>query len=41
MGTRYKPLHSVNYHDSRAHGYERSGVLARIVGFGMVWFGYV
>jgi hypothetical protein len=24
----YKPLQSVNYHDSRAHGYERSGVLA-------------
>jgi hypothetical protein len=24
----YKPLQSVNYHDSHAHGYERSGVLA-------------
>jgi hypothetical protein len=22
MGTRYKPLQSVNYQDSRAHGYE-------------------
>jgi hypothetical protein len=27
VGTGYKPLQSVNYHDSRAHGYERSGVL--------------
>jgi hypothetical protein len=28
VGTGYKPLQSVNYHDSRAHGYEQSGVLA-------------
>jgi hypothetical protein len=41
MGTRYKPLQSVNYHDSRAHGYERSGILAGLVGFGMVWIGLV
>jgi hypothetical protein len=27
VGTGYKPLHSVNYHDNRAHGYEQSGVL--------------
>jgi hypothetical protein len=27
VDTVYKPLQSVNYHDSRAHGYERSGVL--------------
>jgi hypothetical protein len=27
VGTRYKPLQSVNYHDSRAHNYERSRVL--------------
>jgi hypothetical protein len=27
LGTGYKPLQSVNYHDSRALGYERSGVL--------------
>jgi hypothetical protein len=27
VDTGYKPLQSVNYHDSRAHGYERSGVL--------------
>jgi hypothetical protein len=36
VGTGYKALHSVNYHDSRAHGYERSGVLTGLVGFGMV-----
>jgi hypothetical protein len=27
VGTGYKPLQSVNCHDSRAHGYEQSGVL--------------
>jgi hypothetical protein len=27
VGTGYKHLHSVNYHDSHALGYERSGVL--------------
>jgi hypothetical protein len=27
VGTWYKPLQSVNYHDSRALGYERYGVL--------------
>jgi hypothetical protein len=27
VSTGYKPLQSVNYHDSHAHGYERSGVL--------------
>jgi hypothetical protein len=41
MGTEYKPLQSINYHDSCAHGYEQSGVLARLVGFGMAWIGYV
>jgi hypothetical protein len=41
MGTGYKHLQSVNYHDSRAHGYERSGVVVGLVGFGMVWPGYV
>jgi hypothetical protein len=41
VGTGYKPLQSVNYHDSHAHGNERSGVLTRLVGFGMVWFGCV
>jgi hypothetical protein len=41
VGTRYKPLKSVNYYDSHAHGYEWSGLLAGLVGFGMVWFGYV
>jgi hypothetical protein len=40
VGIGYKPLHSVNYHDSRAHGYERFGVLAGLVGFGMVCIGY-
>jgi hypothetical protein len=40
IGIVYKPLQSVNYHYSRAHGYERSGVLARLVGFRMVWIGY-
>jgi hypothetical protein len=39
LGTGYKPLQSVNYHDSRALGYERSGVLTGLVGFGMVWIG--
>jgi hypothetical protein len=41
VGTWYKLLHSVNYHDSRTLGYERSGVLTGLVGFGMVWIGYV
>jgi hypothetical protein len=41
VGIGYKPLQSVNYHDSHAHGYERSGILMRIVGLGTVWFGYV
>jgi Na+/melibiose symporter-like transporter len=39
MGTGYKPLQSVNYHDSRAHGYERSGVIVGLVGFGMAFVG--
>jgi hypothetical protein len=39
--TWYKPLLSVNYHDSHAHSYEQSGVLTGIVGFGMAWIGYV
>jgi hypothetical protein len=41
VGTGYKPLQSINYHDSRALGYERSGVLTGLVGFEMVWIGYV
>jgi hypothetical protein len=41
VGTGYKPLRSVNYHDSRALSYERSGVLTGLVGFEMVWIGYV
>jgi hypothetical protein len=41
VGTGYKPLQSVIYHDSRALGYERSGVLTGLVGFGMIWIGYV
>jgi hypothetical protein len=41
VGKGYKPLQSVNYHDSRAHGHERSGVLIGLVGFGIVWIGYV
>jgi hypothetical protein len=28
LGTGYKHLQSVNYHDSHAHNYERFGVLA-------------
>jgi hypothetical protein len=28
VGTGYKTLYSVNYHDSRAHGYERCGIIA-------------
>jgi hypothetical protein len=34
-------MQSVNYHDSRALGYERSRVLTGLVGFGIVWIGYV
>jgi hypothetical protein len=41
VGTGYKPLQSVNCHDSCAHGYERSVILTGLVGFGMVWIGYV
>jgi hypothetical protein len=41
VGTGYKPLQSVNYHDSCALGYERSGVLIGLVGFEMVLIGYV
>jgi hypothetical protein len=39
--TGYKPLQRVNYHDSRDLSYERSGVLIGLVGFEMVWIGYV
>jgi hypothetical protein len=41
VGIGYKPLQSVNYHDSRALGYEQSRVLTGLVGFEMVWIGYV
>jgi hypothetical protein len=41
MGTEYYPLQSVNYHDSRAHSYERSRVIAGLVDFGMILIGYV
>jgi hypothetical protein len=41
VGTGYKTLQSVNYHDSRAHGYERSEVLTGLMDFGMVWIGFV
>jgi hypothetical protein len=41
VGTWYKPLQSVNYHDSRALGYEQTGVLTGLVRFEMVWTGYV
>jgi hypothetical protein len=41
VDTGYKSLQSVNHHDSRAHGYEWSGILTGLVGFGMVWIGYV
>jgi hypothetical protein len=41
VGTWYKPLQSVNYHDSHALGYERYEVLTGLVGFDMVWIGYV
>jgi hypothetical protein len=27
VGTAYKPLQSINYHDSHAHGYKQSRVL--------------
>jgi hypothetical protein len=41
VGTWYKPLQSINYHDNRAHGYEWSGLLTGLVGFEMVWICYV
>jgi hypothetical protein len=41
VGTGYKPLQTVNYHGSHALGYELYGVLTLLVGFGMVWIGYV
>jgi hypothetical protein len=41
VGTGYKPLQSVNYHDCPAHDYERSRILTGLVGFGMFWIGYV
>jgi hypothetical protein len=31
-----RPLQSINYHDSRAHGHERHGPFTRVLGFG--WF---
>jgi hypothetical protein len=39
MGTGYNPVQSVNYHDSRAHCYERSSVIAGLVRFGKGWIG--
>jgi hypothetical protein len=41
VGTEYKHLQSVNYHDSCALNYERSAVLTGLMGFEMVWIGYV
>jgi hypothetical protein len=41
VGTGYKPLQSVNYRDRCALGYEWSVVLTWLVGFEMVWIGYV
>jgi hypothetical protein len=37
VGKVVQPRQSVNCHDSRAHGHERHGPLARLVGYG--WFG--
>jgi hypothetical protein len=41
VGKVIQPLHSVNYHDSHAHGHERHGPFTRLVGIlvGMVWVG--
>jgi hypothetical protein len=41
VGTGYKHLQSVNYHGSRALGYEQTRVLTGLVEFEMVWIGYV
>jgi hypothetical protein len=41
VGTGYKPLQNINYHDSCGLSYEQSGALTELVGFGMVWIGYV
>jgi hypothetical protein len=36
IGTGHKLQHSVNYYNSRAHGYERSRLLTGLVGCGIV-----
>jgi hypothetical protein len=37
VGKVVQSLQSVNYHDSRAHGHERHGSFARLVGVWLVW----
>jgi hypothetical protein len=41
MGIGHKPLQSINYYNNHAHGYKWSGILAGLVGFGMVLVGCV
>jgi hypothetical protein len=36
VGTGYKPLQSVSYHDSHAHSYKQPGILTGLVCFWMV-----
>jgi hypothetical protein len=36
VGKVVQPLHSVNCHDSRAHGHEQHGPFTQLVGFGWV-----
>jgi hypothetical protein len=37
VGKVVQPMHSVNCHDSHAHGHERHGPFTQLVGYG--WFG--
>jgi uncharacterized membrane protein len=40
-GYREETFAKCHYHDSHAHDYKWSGVLTWLVGFVMVWIGYV
>jgi hypothetical protein len=41
VGKIVQPLHSVNCHDSHAHGHERHGPFTRLVEYGWVGSGQV
>jgi hypothetical protein len=40
MGTGRYICKVYNYHDSRACGYKHYGILSRLVGLGVEWFGF-